>query len=107
MATHTSGIIHQAHLAEAVERATANLDPSEVRLVRYSIGTDSTGEITIFFRILLSDDASQEERLGDITTRVEAILFDEIKPFDNWGILPDFSFRSESEQHNHYDAAWV
>jgi hypothetical protein len=107
MATHTSGIVHQAQLAEAVERARAKLDPSEVRLVRYNIGTDSTGEITIFFRVLLSDYASQEERLGDIATRIEAIIFDEIKSFDNWGILPDFSFRSESEQRDHYDASWV
>jgi hypothetical protein len=107
MALHSTAIVNQAQLAAAVRNAVAKLDPNEVRLVRYSTGVDSTGEITIFFRILLSDYASQESRLGDVTTRVSTILFDEIKPFDNWGILPDLSFRSESEQRNHYDAAWV
>jgi len=44
---------------------------------------------------------SAQERL-----RHNSILFDEIRPYENWGILPDFSFRSESEQVKHYDAAW-
>ena len=107
MALSPTGIIHQAQLAAAVRNAEAKLDPTEVRLVRYSVGVDSTGEITIFFRILLTDYASQETRLGDVTTRVETILFDEIKPFDNWGVLPEFTFRSESEQRTRFDAAWV
>jgi hypothetical protein len=107
MALSPTGIINQAQLAAAVGNAVAKLDSNEVRLVRYSVGVDSTGEITIFFRILLTDYASQEALLGDVTTRVATILFDEIKPFDNWGVLPEFSFRSESEQRSHFDAAWV
>lgn len=106
MAVYPSGIVNQAQIAEAVEKAKAKLDKNEVRLVRYSIGVDSSGEISIFFRILLSDYASQESRLGDVTTRVATILFDEINPYENWGVLPYFSFRSESEQRKRYDAAW-
>jgi hypothetical protein len=107
MALSTIGIVNQEQLAAAVKSAQEKLDPSEVLLVRYSVGVDSSGEITIFFRILLTDWASQESRLGDVTARVATVLFDEIRPFDNWGILPEFSFRSEAEQRNHYDAAWV
>jgi hypothetical protein len=106
MAIFPSAIVNQAELAEAVEKATAKLDENEVRLVRYSIGVDMSGEMSIFFRILLSDYASQESRLGDVTTRVATILLDEIKPYDHWGVLPYFSFRSESEQRKRYDAAW-
>ncbi|MBZ5624547.1 MAG: hypothetical protein LAQ69_38480 [Acidobacteriia bacterium] len=86
--------------------AVAKLDKSEVRLVRYSIGVDSSGESSIFFRILLSDAASQESRLGDVTTRIATILFDAINPYENWGVFPYFNFRSESEQAKRYDAAW-
>ena len=106
MALSPSGIVNQTQLAESVRIAVAKLDKGEVRSVRYSIGADSSGETTIFFRILLSDYASQESRLGDVTSRVATILFDEIRPYENWGILPDFSFRSESEQVKHYDPAW-
>ncbi|SPF38764.1 hypothetical protein SBA4_2230016 [Candidatus Sulfopaludibacter sp. SbA4] len=53
MAIYPSGIVNQAQLAEAVEKAKAKLDKNEVRLVRYSIGVDSGGEMAIFFRILL------------------------------------------------------
>lgn len=102
-----SGTVHQAQIADIVERAKAKLDKNEVRRVLYSIGVDSSGEMSIFFRILLTDEASQEERLGDVTTRVSTILFDELHPYENWGILPYFSFRSESEQRRHYDAAWA
>jgi hypothetical protein len=107
MAIFSRGIVNQAQLAEAVKRAIAKLDTAEVRLVRHSIGTDSTGEISIFFRILLSDAASQESRLGEVTGRVSTILFDEIRPHEEWGVLLYFSFRSESEQAEHRDAAWV
>jgi hypothetical protein len=106
MAIFTSGIVTQAQLADTVKKAVAKLDDNEVRLVRYSVGTDSTGDISIFFRILLSDAASQESRLGEVTGRISTILFDEIKPYENWGILPYFSFRSESEQAQQHDMAW-
>src|SRR5579871_3674347 len=107
MALYSSGIIHPSQLQEAVDRAFQKLDRKEVRLVRYSVGVDSTGETTIFFRILLTDYASEESRLGEVTERIAGILFDEIQPWEKWGVLPDFTFRSESEQKQHYDPAWV
>ncbi|SPF50827.1 hypothetical protein SBA4_4530008 [Candidatus Sulfopaludibacter sp. SbA4] len=102
-----SGIVNQAQLAEDVRRVVAKLDTDEVRSVRYRIGTDSTGEISIFFRIILSDAASQESRLGEVTGRVSRVLFDEVGSYEKWGIYPYFSFRSESEQAWHYDGAWA
>ena len=80
---------------------------NEVVRVKYSLGTDSSGEPSIFFRIVLSDAASREDGLADVTGRIATILFDEIRPYENWGLLPYFSFRSKSEQAIRNDPEWA
>lgn len=94
-------------LAAAVERVKAKLDPNDVRLIRYWVGDDIFGETTIFFRILLSDDASQRSRLGEVSKRVRGLVYDEVKPAQNWGIIPEFRFRSESELRARPDPEWA
>src|ERR1700742_207770 len=85
-AMYSTGRIQPGQLQEAVDRARKKLDPKEVLLVRYSVGVDVTGETTIFFRILLTDYASEESRLGEVTGRVAGILFDEIQPWEKWEV---------------------
>jgi len=105
MAMVPTAFINTGMLDQAVQRAKAKLG-SDVVKIGYAIGADSTGDTSIFFRILLSDAASQESTIGEATSRISAILFDEIQPYDNWGVLPYFSFRSASEQSRHPEAAW-
>ena len=105
MAMVPTAFIDQAKLGQAVQRAIAKLG-SDVLKIGYTIGADSTGDTSIFFRILLSDAASQESTIGEATGKIATLLFDEVQPYDNWGVLPYFSFRSASEQARHYDAAW-
>ena len=107
MALHSAGIINSSELKEAVDRATARLDPQEVRRLRYSVGTDSMGETTIFLRVLLSDEVCTESRLGEVTRRISDLLWQEINPWESWGVFPDVRFRSESEQRNRYDPDWA
>jgi hypothetical protein len=83
-------------LASAVTQATQKLGP-EVAYLRHSIGSDTSGEPSIFFRIVLADEASEEATLADVTGKIVSILFDEIRPYENWGLTPYFSFRSKSE----------
>lgn len=101
-----TAFVHQTQLSDEIERTTGKLGEDVVR-TKYSIGTDSTGEPSIFFRIVLTDAASREDRLADVTSRIAAILFNEIRPHDNWGLFPYFSFRSESEQQQRNDAEWA
>ena len=101
-----TGFVNQAQLALSVNDAIRSLSPQEVAHVAYSIGHDSTDDPAIFFRIVLTDAASREERLADVTGHVESSLFNSIRPVENWGLTPYFSFRSFSEQRTRTDPDW-
>ena len=104
---HTpTGLIHQRELAAQIGHAKSSLGP-EVEHVAYRIGEDSTGEPSIFFRITLLDWATAENLITDLTGRVATVLFDEIRPLDNWGLRPYFNFRSHSEQLKRPDPDWI
>lgn len=99
------GFVHQSELAADVERAKGKLGPDVVRL-RHSISDDASGEPAIYFRIVLSDAASREATLAEVTGQIAATLFDDLKPYENWGLTPYFSFRSQSEQAKRNDPEW-
>jgi hypothetical protein len=65
--------------------------------IRYDVGTDWSGDWAIYFRILLSDEASKDSRLHHVAQRVTKRLREKIKP-EELGVLPYYNFRSESEQ---------
>ena len=73
-----TGIVRQAELAAGVAAVKQELAPDVVR-IRYDIGPDWSDEWSIFFRIVLSDDASREDRLAEVTKRATSRLFDELK----------------------------
>ena len=101
-----TGLIHQNELVAHVERAKASLGP-EVAHVAYRIREDSTGAPSIFFRITLLDWATAESVITDVTGRVAKILFNEIRPVENWGLTPYVNFRSQSEQQRPPDPDWI
>jgi len=101
-----TGFVHQTHLADEITKAIRKLGREAVR-INYSLGTDSTGEPAIFFRVVLTDAASRESRLAEVTGRIATILSDEIRPHENWGLLPYFTFRSKSEQDKRNDPEWA
>ena len=101
-----SGFVHQGQLDVEIKRALRKLGPEAVH-VAYSVGTDSTGEPSIFFRVVLTDASTTEDILTETTGRVATILFDEIRPIENWGLHPYFNFRSESEQQRRRDPDWA
>jgi hypothetical protein len=102
----SSGIVNQAQLAQGIGDAVLRLNPQEVVRVAYSIGHDSTEDLSIFFRIVLTDEASREDRLAAVAGRVESGLIASIRPVENWGLTPYFSFRSISEQRTRNDPEW-
>jgi len=72
-------------------------ESSWVRYIRYSFDQDWTGEWAVFFRVLLSDEASDLDRRIEIGDRVISRIMDELD-LPNLGMMPHFSFRTESEQ---------
>jgi hypothetical protein len=99
------GLAKREEIAAAVERAARALAPDVVR-VQYRFGEDWTGDPSIYFGIILSDHAaSQEERLGEISRRVQATLEDAVN-VEELGLQSYSRFRSASEQANLKDRNW-
>lgn len=101
-----AALLNHAQLAEEVSRALRKV-PSDVVRVNYNVGTDSTDDPSIFFRIVLTDEASREDKLLASAKRVSRIISDEIEPYERWGLIPYFSFRSKSEHDALNDPEWV
>ena len=89
------GLVNQAGLKDAVAKAKAALDPREVRDVGFTLGSDSSGEPSIFFGVLLTPYASHQSRLADVTGRVATVLSDQLQPYNRWGLQPYFNFTSD------------
>jgi hypothetical protein len=105
MAMVRSGVVNQTKLANEVNKAVRKLGKDVVR-VRHNVGTDWSGDPAIYFRIVLSDAASREDTLLEVTDRIEKIL-QEIRPYENWGLIPYFKFRSKSEQAKRSEPEWA
>jgi hypothetical protein len=106
MPTVPAGFVHQTQLGSQIANAVRKLGKEAVH-VNYTLGADSGGEPSIFFRIVLADAASREDQLAQVTDRIATTLFDELRPHENWGLLPYFSFRSKSEQETRNDPEWA
>lgn len=100
-----SGIVNQRQLATAIQKAADLLAPDVVR-IRYTLSIDSTGSAAIFFRILLSDRASNPDRLYRTTEQITAKTLEIVRPQERFGVEAYFNFRSESEQAKLHDAVW-
>jgi hypothetical protein len=91
------GFVNQTELEDAVAQAAQALDSREVRDVRFTLGSDSSGEPSIFFGILLTPYASQGSRLPEVTGRVSTALFDRLQPYNHWGLQAYFNFTSDQK----------
>ncbi len=98
--------LNHTELDRTILKAVRKLGKDVVR-VNFNLGTDSTDEPCIFFRIVLTDAASREKGLLEVTDRITKILEDEIRPQEEWGLLSYCSFRSASEQKQLREPAWA
>jgi hypothetical protein len=58
----------------------ANALANTVGRIRYDFGSDWTGDPSIFFSIVLTDEAAKKPRLNDIANAIALILMREVKP---------------------------
>jgi len=98
-------LVNQRQIASAVQKAAALLAPDVVR-IRYTLRDDATGVASIFFRVLLSDQASKEADLYETTERISDKILEIVKPLERFGLEYYFNYRSVSEQAKLKDAVW-
>lgn len=99
------GIAQPSELVAAVARIEPMLGPDVVRL-RYDIGTNWSGEPALFLRVVLTDQASRRDRLHKVTSRIRALIEEQIDPLNSWGLFAYVNFRSRSEQEMLKEPAW-
>jgi len=98
------GALKQPQINAAITEVVEELSPW-VRYIRYSIAHDWSGQWAIFFRVILSDDASKN-RLREITTQVVWRMSERLD-LPDLELFPHFDFRSESEQATLNEAEWA
>ncbi len=89
---------------EEVDRVAHQLAPDVVR-IRVRDMPDWSDHAAIYFRVILSDEASRRDRLEDVAKKVRKTLTDELG-LANLEHIPYFKFRSQSEQAELREAAW-
>lgn len=97
-------ITKQPEINAAVSEVARLLAP-DVQHIRYDIGQDWSGDWAIFFRVVLSDEASKN-RLREITSKVVSQLAARLD-FSAMGLFAYHNFRSVSEQAVLQEEAWA
>jgi hypothetical protein len=101
----TKVFVNHQEVDAAVERAATALANTVVR-IRYDFGSDWTGDPSIFFRIVLTDEAAKNPNLSVIANVISHILTREVKPEEH-GLHSYFNFRSAAEQAHLKEPTWA
>jgi hypothetical protein len=92
------GVAQPTELANHL-KALAPL-PSGVVNLRYTVENDWSGDPAIFFWITLSDEAARRPVLSRTSRNIMDFVTQRLDPIGQWGLIPYFNFRSQSEQAN-------
>jgi hypothetical protein len=95
----------QQQINAAVAEVVRELAPA-VQRINYEIARDWSGQWAIFFRVLLSDEASNRTHLRDVATKVVWRMSERLD-LPGIGVFPYFDFRSQSEQAKLNEPAWA
>jgi hypothetical protein len=98
------GVIDQSKVKAGVQRAERALAPDVIRIM-FSNGFDVAGGQSLFFRIVISDQAAEPARLWETTQRIIARVTAEVKA-EELGLETYFNFRSRSEQAALRESSW-
>jgi hypothetical protein len=97
-------LVDQGKIRAGVQRAERALAPDVIRIM-YAFAEDVEENISLFFRIVISDAATTPAKLRETTQRIIARVLNEIKA-EELGLQTYFNFRSKSEQAILRDPFW-
>ncbi len=89
---------------EHVDRIAQELAPDVVR-IRFQVGQDWSEDPAIYFRVILSDEASRLDHLSVTTNKVSDKLSEKLGLAES-DHISYIRFRSQSEQAKLQDPAW-
>ena len=100
-----SAIAKRPEVDAAISEVVKLLAP-DVVYIRYDMDRDWSGDSAIFFRVVLSDEASSPSRLREVAAKVVGSL-DQRLDFSAMGLFAYHNFRSVSEQAVLREEAWA
>ena len=95
--THRFGTSQGAEIEKKLNGIMSQPSPGVVRW-RHTFETDWSGDPAINFWGILSDEASKRENLLRSIGEFKNVVSQHVDLFNDWGLIPYFHFRSESEQ---------
>jgi hypothetical protein len=69
-------------------------------------GTDWNGEPAVFFQVVLADGTPRGQLLN-LTKQISQAIVRQVQPLEEWGVLPYFNFRTQSEQARLKEPTWA
>ena len=103
---YAKGFLEPDLLDEAVNAMIPLLGPDVERL-RYSLEEDWSGDPAIYFKIVLSDDSSSDDRLRPTTKQIEDAISRHLQPLSQWGLFCYTTYRTHSELAARQEKAWA
>ena len=98
------GLVDQGKIRAGVQKAERVLAPDVIRIM-YVFAEDVQGNISLFFRVVISDAVSTPAKLRETTQRIITRVLKEVKS-EELGLQTYFNFRSKSEQAALRDPFW-
>jgi len=84
----------QAQFFSAIARVGL---PRQVLSVTPILGTDWNGESAVFLQIVFADNAVPRNQLLAFTKEISQAIVLQVKPLEEWGVLPYFNFLTQSD----------
>ena len=81
--------------------------PPQVVSVTPVLGTDWNGESAVFLQVILADNAVPRSQLLAFTKQVSQAIIQQVRPLEEWGVLPYFNFLTQTEQARIKQPAWA
>ena len=97
-------LAHQSQFLDAIAQVEL---PPQVVSVTLNLGTDWAGEAAVFFQVILADNSVPRDQLLALTKQIKWTIVRQIRPLQEWDVLPYFDFLTESEQSNMKEPAWA
>lgn len=105
MAVSSALFVNKQEIIDVIDQIAKELAP-DVIFIGFSIADDWMGKPSLFFRVLLSDEASRFGIIRKTANRVEKLTRERLQPEQRWDLHPFFDYRSKSEQADLQDPAW-
>ena len=78
----------------------------DVVRINFEVGFDAMGFASIFFNIVIKNQASKPGRLRHVAQHIALTLMNQLRTDEN-GVHAYFNFRSQSEAARIHDPAWA